>query len=102
MDLSKYLKTNGSLSFDIRQDVKASKEIYLKIEQTKIKFSEKYNQLGNGKWTTIEIPLDCFVSEGLDLASVTRAFEVSSKGSVTFSLANLKLNQKAISGSCLR
>jgi len=102
-DLRVDLAAESALTFDIKLSKNFTDNIMLSMycyNKDKCVASQNItgllDQLPLNEWYTISVDLVCFSKNGVNLADVTTAFELSSAGQLEISLANIALipNQK--------
>lgn len=100
INISNYLDTNGAISFFLRKDSTLKGLIGLSLNQSELDITNLVKGLELDEWTQIIVPLDCFVSRGLNLRSLKKSFSISSKQAIKVSLADIQIKAKSSVSSC--
>lgn len=95
LDLSKF-KDEAAIALDIRLDTKPDKDVTLGMDcgypcRTEIHIAKSLKDLKKGEWTTLPIPLNCFIKEGFDITKVNAPFVMSTEGKLGISIADVRL-----------
>jgi beta-glucosidase len=107
-DLRAFAETASSLKLTVKIDDKASSDVYLSMLcegtaesacKATLNVSELLNSLPEKQWQDISIDLSCFTQAGLDLAKVMTPFQLSTKGRLSISYADLYLSPMSVSES---
>lgn len=94
-DLSKF-KDEGAIALDIRLDMKPDKDVTFALDcgwpcRSEIHLSKSLKDLPKDQWTTLPIPLNCFLKEGFDISKVNGPFVISTDGKLGLSISEVRL-----------
>jgi beta-glucosidase len=107
-DLRAYAETPSVLSFTVKIEEKPTSNVYLSmlceginnsICKAELDISKIVNNLPEKEWQDVSIDLTCFINAGLDLAKVMAPFQLSSKGHLKLSYADIIISPKALEQS---
>lgn len=95
LDLSKF-KDEGAIAIDIRLDVKPNKDVTFAMDcgwpcRSEIHLTKSLKDLPKDQWTTLPIPLNCFLKEGFDISKVNGPFVISTDGKLGISISEVRL-----------
>lgn len=96
LDLGDYISTDAVLQFDLQLLQAPSDDVLLRMScgvecGANLDLSSYLDNLNLGQWQNTAVKLSCFKQRGMDFSKVTSAFGLSSRGSLSLSVANIKL-----------
>lgn len=103
-DLSQLLKSNGVLQLDLKVNELPSSTVIATMDcnkacQGEVDITKALKRLIPGVWATFAIDLDCFAQAGAKLSEITSPLKLSTGGSLSLSLANIKIQAEPSIGS---
>jgi beta-glucosidase len=99
-DLSREANGDVMLLVRLRRDADAPKDVKLGVScgagcGGSIDFAATLDGVAAGKWTTIGVPLKCFVKAGADVSKVNEPLSIQTSGKLDLSLSQVKLGTVA-------
>ena len=99
-DLTRYVKENAALTFDIRVDSLPSQPVSVGVACGKdcvaeLPLQSALQSLKPGEWSKLSIDLQCFADQGADFSQVSSALALNSEGPLSLAVANVKYVPKA-------
>jgi beta-glucosidase len=99
-DLSREANGDVMLLVRLRRDADAPKDVTLGVAcgagcGGTLPFADTLGGVAAGKWTTVGIPLKCFVKAGADVSKVNEPIAITSSGKLDVSLSQVKLGTVA-------
>jgi beta-glucosidase len=88
------------LRFGYRLDAKPTGPVSLSIASAKLDMSASLAEAALGQWTTMTVPLRCFQKQGADMTQVKVPFVLSTSGTLTLSVHDVKLVQGRPTDAC--
>ena len=104
-DLRAYAETPSFLSFTVKIEEKPTSNVYLSMLceginnsacKAELDISKIVNNLPEKEWQNVSIDITCFTNAGLDLAKVMAPFQLSTKGRLLLSYADIAISPKTI------
>jgi beta-glucosidase len=98
LDLTREVNADLSLQISYRLDTAATGPVRLMMEGGENKGSIDATSLftgETGKWRTVKIILKCYAQNGVDMSKVTAPFVVQATGPLVFSLADVRMGDRA-------
>ena len=94
-DLSVFLNKGFKLAFDFIIERKPSDDVFLKMQcgndcEASLLINDMIESAEQG-WTTALVDLQCFVKDGMEFNKLTSAFALSTAGTLTLSIASVKI-----------
>jgi beta-glucosidase len=99
-DLSREANGDVMLLVRLRRDADAPKDLKLGVScgagcAGALDFAATLEGVPAGKWTTVGVPLKCFVKAGADVSKVNEPLSITSAGKLDLSLSQVKLGTVA-------
>lgn len=96
IDLQREANGQLSLAFDYRVDAPPSKDVQLAVEcgencSGTFALGERLRQAPKGEWQQLKVLLQCFQKTGADMRNVTAPFAITTDGTLTLGIANVRL-----------
>jgi len=99
-DLSREANGDVMMLVRLRRDADVPQDVTLSVAcgagcGGKLPFADTLGGVAAGKWTTVGVPLKCFVKAGADVSKVNEPVAISSSGKLDVSLSQVKLGTVA-------
>jgi beta-glucosidase len=99
-DLSREANGDVMLLVRLRRDADVPQDLNLGVScgagcGGSLDFAATLNGVATGKWTTIGVPLKCFVKAGADVSKVNEPLSIQTSGKLDLSLSQVKLGTVA-------
>jgi hypothetical protein len=95
LDLSKF-KDEGAIALDIRLDAKPDKDVTFGMDcgypcRSEIHIYKSLKDLKKDEWTTLPIPLNCFIKDGFDISKINGPLVIATDGKLGISISDVRL-----------
>ena len=99
-DLSREANGDVMMLVRLRRDADVPKDVTLGVAcgagcAGTLPFADTLGGVAKGKWTTVGVPLKCFVKAGADVSKVSEPLAITSSGKLDVSLSQVKLGTVA-------
>jgi beta-glucosidase len=100
VDMTREANGDVMLLVRVRRDADVPKDLKLGVNcgagcAGSVDFAETLGGVASGKWTTIGVPLKCFIKAGADVSKVNHPLVIDSSGKLDISLSQAKLGTVA-------
>ncbi|WP_419828291.1 glycoside hydrolase family 3 N-terminal domain-containing protein [Sphingomonas sp.] len=96
-------ETNGEISLVVgyRATTKPGSDVTIGVADAKgrtarVRIGDQIGEQDMGQWTSLAVPLKCFAARGVDMASVSRPFELAATGGADLAVSDVRLDYASV------
>ena len=106
VDFTPLKKEQGAVSIQFRVNKAPNQEVHLRMDcgwpcTGSLEVSEIFNEVHNGGWLEMSVPLACFESAGADLGKITTPFLLATSGTMSLDIAEVRVTENPREDSLL-